>query len=875
MATKTRQLADFLQEGGVQDIAVQQNPHIQPGTLQPAVAGKLLDGATTHSGNYGTAQSDGHSYYYTDIKGSRPIKDPRIGAHFGCQRHPIRSVQILEQETATHGEDIYSIDGKEYFRTWGKNLVKINDSNGEYIHFDTSNHGYVEIVGYLSGLNMHIQTLNNTGMVYKIDGGSFSAEQTNSQTTITSPLRGRYVNAASIINVFSDQTLGIHTVQLRTHAAADDWYLHGIELIAQDTSSTANKSKIQIPAQNVVSYGKKFSVSAATPHYNPFAQNQAGTAVAIGNTTSHGSVATGWAGTGAGYYDDTLDTATSLGLSAWVQNGKYYRPVNGGRVVKWVDSSGNIKTSVNMMPPTGTSIGVSSATNTPEANSWTTQYQPLFSSTTIDHSQAEVAKTFHFREFGNGAANQGNNTSGTLQDASMLSGVDDIAYVMDDGLTSLSANGVYGGEQGMRLNSNPSNIYITFIGTGITFEAYATGGHGGSDDFNWYLDGIELKGWSSGNPAGTHTLAQNLPYGTHIVRLNRVTANTMWQEIKENVTFHQPKKPPIPEDACILADYMLMADFVPQTAVGDQYISKGTRSVSCSRDFIHTGSSNHSIGQQTEGGMGFAAFDVAESGGTWKLWNFGTNFVLRGFQSQSRHDLYVDGTDTASTSDNTAAYGTFNYITTSYELGTHLSEHRRITSNCNWSVYNVVTPIHTSSHYQEFETPMLKELLGGDRNMEQTNLICSSEGKTWDQVTRDTSYIGNVVLQLSADVGEVDYNVKVLFDECRGFKTDTDKAINTFNKDFAIAYDRVICLVDGEYRVHFNSICMAGNNQNQISIYLNGNVVSKGYGNNSTWGKGVAEACVHLKRDDQIYIQGGYWDNGGVGHSGFYIERLK
>ena len=67
MATKTRQLADFLLEGGVQDIAVQQNPHIQPGTLQPAVAGKLLNGAT-HSGAYGTAQTqsggDGHSYYY-------------------------------------------------------------------------------------------------------------------------------------------------------------------------------------------------------------------------------------------------------------------------------------------------------------------------------------------------------------------------------------------------------------------------------------------------------------------------------------------------------------------------------------------------------------------------------------------------------------------------------------------------------------------------------------------------------------------------------------------------------------------------------------------------------------------------------------------
>ena len=68
-------------------------PHIIPGVLYPAVAGKLLDGSTSHSGAYGTAQADGYSYYYTDIKGSKPIKDPRIGAHFGSQRHPCTSLQ--------------------------------------------------------------------------------------------------------------------------------------------------------------------------------------------------------------------------------------------------------------------------------------------------------------------------------------------------------------------------------------------------------------------------------------------------------------------------------------------------------------------------------------------------------------------------------------------------------------------------------------------------------------------------------------------------------------------------------------------------------------------------------------------------------------
>ena len=97
MATTTRQLADFIVEGGVQDIAVQQNPHIQPGTLQPAIAGKLLDGTTNHSGAYGTAQSDGHSYYYTDIKGSKAIKDPRIGAHLEAKDTSVNQYKCLNK----------------------------------------------------------------------------------------------------------------------------------------------------------------------------------------------------------------------------------------------------------------------------------------------------------------------------------------------------------------------------------------------------------------------------------------------------------------------------------------------------------------------------------------------------------------------------------------------------------------------------------------------------------------------------------------------------------------------------------------------------------------------------------------------------------
>ena len=117
-------------------------PHIIPGVLYPAVAGKLLDGSTSHGATYGVAQADGFSYYYTDIKGSKPIKDPRIGAHFGSQRHNFKSAQLLEQETATHGKDVFSIDGREWCRAVG-DVTANNDDNGTFLYPSTSDVDFI------------------------------------------------------------------------------------------------------------------------------------------------------------------------------------------------------------------------------------------------------------------------------------------------------------------------------------------------------------------------------------------------------------------------------------------------------------------------------------------------------------------------------------------------------------------------------------------------------------------------------------------------------------------------------------------------------------------------------------------------------------
>ncbi len=171
--------------------------------------------------------------------------------------------------------------------------------------------------------------------------------------------------------------------------------------------------------------------------------------------------------------------------------------------------------------------------------------------------------------------------------------------------------------------------------------------------------------------------------------------------------------------------------------------------------------------------------------------------------------------------------------------------------------YDLVTPIHTSHHYQTFETPYLHELVGGDRNMEQTNLVCSPDGKTWDEVTRNTSYIGNHVLNTVGDIGSDDSNAINIFENWRG---QTDASNNNLLKpnwikdSFVPAYDRVICLKDGSYQIMAKTYEGAGGTS---SILINGTLVAEHFQD-----AGSAPNILHtyLKRGDYIQIRGQFYN---------------
>jgi len=884
-------------------------PHIIPDVLYPAVANIMVDGSTAlsavttgpnsstvASSKYGTVQSDGRMYYYTDIKGSKPIKDPRIGSHFGSQRHKFKSLQILEQETATHGSNVYSVDGREWVRAIsGTSDWKIvNDSWGHYINNPpTCTGAIIEIVGYFNDINfIHSSHTDRCDDVDVYVNGTISVDGSTTlagDATVSSPLGARYVDPGSVINGGStlSASLGttpkINTLKFEAKTGSSEHLrFFGIELIAQDTSNVNN---IQIPSQNVVSYGKKFTVSG-TPHYNPFAFAGDGTtAVAIGDTTSHGKVADGWTGSTATYFDSTLDTATSLGLSAWETGGDFYRPVNGGRVVRWVDSSGNIKTSVNMMPPCATAITAGSDAALPTSHAWTTVYQPKIKSGSIDHSLAEVAKTFHWREFGNGSANGG--TGATLADASMLSSTqDDIAYVMDDGLTSLSGNELgtgnvnsTAGNPMVELSTTGDYLFLTFIGTG--FSLIEKDDTTGNDDggYDWYVDGVKVKdtGFEGSTSQVTHTLAQNLPYGTHIVKLDRAATVNNFDMFFDSFTFHQPKRPPIPEDAVVIADYMLMADFVKQTDCEFTQVSKGTRLCHASRDVFYGGDiSSSSVQVVTNNMFGLTGGHSGNSGTSYmQLPFFGTNAVIQLQGSNIAHTVDFGGaTNVAKTAlDNSVdAHGDMYTLNSSATLGVNTIKTIVVNGGYNFNAYFTATPIHTSSHYQTFETPFLHELVGGDRNMEQTNLVVTPDGKTWDEVTRDVSYMGNMCLHTSSANTSTTGNTTVnVMTRWRGHEISGREPHARFNKDFVIAYDRMICLKAGQYQIKSQTRTTNASGQTG-GISINGTVVLTAL-SSGTAGATTNIVTVNLARSDYIQIIG-CWNSDGF-YSSFEIIKVN
>ena len=337
-------------------------------------------------------------------------------------------------------------------------------------------------------------------------------------------------------------------------------------------------------------------------------------------------------------------------------------------------------------------------------------------------------------------------------------------------------------------------------------------------------------------------------------------AYSIFHQLRE-VHFFQPKKPPIPEDAVVLADYMLMADFVAQTSAGIGTISKGVRHCSVSRDIFYEApyAKRAVLSQEIADYGGFKiqlTQDAADNTSvTQRLPSFSTNWVVRG-ENVSQYALYNGSSASAGDTGSGNSTGNFKHLTASLTLGLH---------NSGWNVnahqnpvmnaIEIATPTHTSSHYQTFETPFLHELVGGDRNMEQTNLVVTPDGKTWDEVTRDTSYLGKLTFRANKNTSNQANQNPIILDLFRGTRG-AAQFEEYLNKDFAIAYDRYICLRQGQYEVRYwayvNSNTAAGDHR----IYVNGQIRVSNYTSSLDTNVIMCTTVLFLKRGDYIQFQG-------------------
>lgn len=219
----------------------------------------------------------------------------------------------------------------------------------------------------------------------------------------------------------------------------------------------------------------------------------------------------------------------------------------GGRVLCYQNSVGNFGRIVN--PTNASSALLASA----------------------DHTNEEMARTYHWREFGAARADDfSNSTSGIAR-----------AFTLEDCITSLvSSNSTpttVGGVEYISIsNANATFGVFTFVGTGLDVEI-ADSASGGSDSYTYQIDGATAVAWpytSGSTTKRIQKIVSGLPYGSHTFRINRVTAAT-FNVLFSKFIVYQPKKPTLPSGAIELADHNIMATYTPNTTPGPLVLAPG------------------------------------------------------------------------------------------------------------------------------------------------------------------------------------------------------------------------------------------------------------------------------------------------------------
>ena len=122
-----------------------------------------------------------------------------------------------------------------------------------------------------------------------------------------------------------------------------------------------------------------------------------------------------------------------------------------------------------------------------------------------------------------------------------------------------------------------------------------------------------------------------------------------------------------------------------------------------------------------------------------------------------------------------------------------------------------------------------------------------------------------------ANTSNVTSMQEIKFDEWRGSAAANEVGTALMNKDFAIAYDRIICLRDGEYTISASEYINASAAEGRREIKVNGSIAAAMYTISMNTNNVVLNPTLHLKRGDYVQYRGNFYANYGQ----FSIVRVR
>lgn len=204
--------------------------------------------------------------------------------------------------------------------------------------------------------------------------------------------------------------------------------------------------------------------------------------------------------------------------------------------------------------------------------------------TDTDHSEEEIDRVIHWREFGSNRSDDFNTLGLSNSDR---------AFTLADGTTTLSGKAVWGSDDnGLLANALNAYFTLTFVGTGLDVDWNTTGITGNLDEVEISVDGVVVGDLTQNNPHGSwrtnrvSKICSGLPYGTHTVQFR--ISNDNHDRYFNDFTIYKPKKPELESTDIEIADYNIMADYIVGTN-GKFNISTGVLRKDATREIRYNG----------------------------------------------------------------------------------------------------------------------------------------------------------------------------------------------------------------------------------------------------------------------------------------------